>query len=54
MTHVQQRLAGYQGDKVKIANSAEKAGVGPRTSGSKQHEVKAGRLKGQLFACELR
>jgi hypothetical protein len=50
MSAVQIRLTNYQGEKVKIATSAEKAGLGPRTSGAKQHSLKAGRLKGQLFA----
>lgn len=50
MAAVQTRLTGYQGEKIKIASSAEKTGLGPRTSGAKQHSLKAGRLKGQLFA----
>jgi hypothetical protein len=50
MANVQTRLAGHSGEKIKIASSAEKTGLGPRTSGSKQHSIKAGRLKGQLFA----
>lgn len=50
MANVQTRLSGYSGEKVKVAGSAEKTGLGPRTSGAKQHSIKAGRLKGQLFA----
>lgn len=45
MARVHRRLAG----KVEVASSAEKAGLGPRTGG--QRGIKAGRLKGQLFAC---
>lgn len=50
MANIQQRLARYSGHGSEIAQSAEKAGLGPRTEGAKQHAVKAGRLKGQLFA----
>ncbi|WVR03117.1 hypothetical protein IAU60_000107 [Kwoniella sp. DSM 27419] len=35
---------------VRVSESPEKAGLGPRTSASKQKSIKAGRLKGQLFA----
>jgi anoctamin-10 len=52
MNSVQKRLLGYQGGNVQVASSPEKAGLGPQTDGSKQHSIKAGRLKGQLFACE--
>jgi len=54
MAHVQRRLtrSGYEGDNVKFAKTPEKAGLGPKTSGEKQKSIKAGRLKGQLFACE--
>ena len=54
MAHVQQRLtrSGYEGDNVQFAKTPEKAGLGPRMSGEKQKSIKAGRLKGQLFACE--
>ena len=48
MANLQQRLAGSP----HVAISAEKAGLGPQTSGEQQHGIKAGRLKGQLFACE--
>lgn len=53
MTNVQKRLSGYEGGNVHVKASAEKAGLGPKTSGQKQRGIKAGRLKGQLFACEL-
>ncbi|EIW72964.1 hypothetical protein TREMEDRAFT_26589 [Tremella mesenterica DSM 1558] len=33
-----------------VASTPEQAGLGPRTSGEKQHAIKADRLKGQLFA----
>lgn len=36
---------------MQLANTPEKAGLGPRTSVQKQHEIKSGRLKSQLFAC---
>jgi hypothetical protein len=49
MANVQSRLVQYTGGEP-VADSAEKTGLGPRTSGAKQHAVKAGRLKGQLFA----
>ena len=50
MANVQAYLARFSGHSSTIAESAEKAGLGPRTGGAKQHAVKAGRLKGQLFA----
>ncbi len=52
MTRVHQQLSAYQGGSVQVSGSAEKAGLGPKTSGEKQRGIKAGRLKGQLFACE--
>lgn len=51
MNYVQQHLYKYQGGNVKLASTPEKAGLGPRTNAEKQHSIKAGRLKGQLFAC---
>ena len=42
-----------EGKSIKFAQNAEKAGLGPRTSGEQQKSIKAGRLKGQMFACEL-
>ena len=53
MTRIQQGMSGYQGESVRISGSAEKTGLGISTSGEKQRGIKAGRLKGQLFACEL-
>lgn len=50
MQYVQQRLSGYSGEKIQFAESAEKAKLGPKTSGEKQHSIKAGRLKGQMYA----
>ena len=52
MNRVQQQLSTYQGGSVRISTTAEKAGLGPKTSGAKQRGIKAGRLKGQLFACK--
>lgn len=53
MAHIQRRLthSGVEGEKVKFAKTAEKAGLGPKTTGHEQKSIKAGRLKGQLFAC---
>lgn len=51
MRHVQTLIAGYQGPNIKAAKSAESAKLGPRTTAESQHAIKAGRLKGQLFAC---
>ncbi|KAK8844765.1 hypothetical protein IAR55_006615 [Kwoniella newhampshirensis] len=48
MAHVQQRMT--KQDTVQVVGSPEKAGLGPMTSGQKQKSIKAGRLKGQLFA----
>ena len=55
MAAVQGRLAGSRvaGEKVKFAASPEKAGLGPHSSNEQLKSIKAGRLKGQLFACEL-
>lgn len=55
MQTVQNKLSGssYEGENVKFAKTPEKAGLGPKTTGNKQKAIKAGRLKGQLFACEL-
>lgn len=50
MAHVQQKMTNQ--DTVRVASTPEKAGLGPRTSGHEQKGIKAGRLKGQLFACE--
>ncbi|KAK4684084.1 anoctamin-10, partial [Tremellales sp. Uapishka_1] len=50
MGQVQSHMSTYQGRHVNIASSPEKAGLGPRTSGERQRGIKAGRLKGQLFA----
>lgn len=52
MRYIQTALSVYQGPSVKIAKSAEAAKLGPRTTAETQHDIKAGRLKGQLFACE--
>lgn len=52
MRYVQKSMTSYQGPNIKIAKSAESAKLGPRSSASVQHDIKAGRLKGQLFACE--
>jgi hypothetical protein len=54
MRYVQTVVAGYQGPNIKVAKSAESAKLGPRTTAESQHDIKAGRLKGQLFACESR
>ncbi|WWD22681.1 hypothetical protein CI109_107174 [Kwoniella shandongensis] len=48
MAHVQQKMTNQ--DTVRVASTPEKAGLGPRTSGHEQKGIKAGRLKGQLFA----
>nr|XP_019014019.1 uncharacterized protein I206_00096 [Kwoniella pini CBS 10737]OCF52800.1 hypothetical protein I206_00096 [Kwoniella pini CBS 10737] len=48
MANVQHRLT--KQDTINIASTPEKAGLGPRTSGKEQKGIKAGRLKGQLFA----
>lgn len=55
MAHVQKRLtkSGVEGENIQFAKTPEKAGLGPRTSGHEQKSIKAGRLKGQLFACKL-
>jgi anoctamin-10 len=55
MDNVQKRLHRDigEGESIKFAQSAEKAGLGPRTSGEQQKSIKAGRLKGQMFACEF-
>ncbi|ORY26484.1 calcium-activated chloride channel-domain-containing protein [Naematelia encephala] len=50
MAHVQSLMAKHGGENVEVHASAEKAGLGPATSGEKQRGIKAGRLKGQLFA----
>lgn len=52
MRYVHKTLYNYQGPNVKVAQSAETAKLGPRSSAEVQHDIKAGRLKGQLFACE--
>ena len=53
MAYIQRTMAGYTSpsSKVEVAASAEKAGLGPRTSASSARGIKAGRLKGQVFAC---
>ncbi|KAL7420471.1 hypothetical protein Q5752_004421 [Cryptotrichosporon argae] len=48
MSYVQQRMAST--GQVKVAETPEKAGLGPRSESAHQHRIKAGRLKGQLFA----
>ncbi|WWC57606.1 uncharacterized protein I303_100138 [Kwoniella dejecticola CBS 10117] len=48
MANVQHRLT--KQDTMNVASTPEKAGLGPRTSGKEQKGIKAGRLKGQLFA----
>ncbi|WWC90176.1 uncharacterized protein L201_005109 [Kwoniella dendrophila CBS 6074] len=48
MARVQNRLT--KQDTINVAGTPEKAGLGPRTSGKEQKGIKAGRLKGQLFA----
>ncbi|WRT63222.1 uncharacterized protein IL334_000125 [Kwoniella shivajii] len=48
MAHVQHRLT--KQSTISVADTPEKAGLGPRTSGKEQKSIKAGRLKGQLFA----
>lgn len=53
MRYVQTTIGGYQGPNIKVAKSAESAKLGPRTTGESQHDIKAGRLKGQLFACKF-
>ena len=50
MNFVQGKLVKSAGGQVELASTPEKAGLGPRTSGPQQHEIKAGRLKNQLFA----
>ena len=50
MSYVQQRLAKHEGGNIAISSTPEKAGLGPKTDGAKQRGIKAGRLKGQLFA----
>jgi anoctamin-10 len=51
MGYIQDTMAKHSGGAVQLANTPEKAGLGPRTSVQKQHEIKSGRLKNQLFAC---
>ena len=51
MRYIHTVIGGYQGPNIKVAKSAESAKLGPRTTAESQHEIKAGRLKGQLFAC---
>ncbi|WVQ94169.1 hypothetical protein IAU59_001247 [Kwoniella sp. CBS 9459] len=48
MAHVHKRLT--KQDTIRVAGTPEKAGLGPRTSAHEQKGIKAGRLKGQLFA----
>ncbi|WVW81287.1 hypothetical protein I302_103278 [Kwoniella bestiolae CBS 10118] len=48
MARVQHRLT--KQETVSVSDTPEKAGLGPRTSGKQQKGIKAGRLKGQLFA----
>ncbi|RSH83969.1 hypothetical protein EHS25_005213 [Saitozyma podzolica] len=50
MGYIQDTMAKHSGGAVQLANTPEKAGLGPRTSVQKQHEIKSGRLKSQLFA----
>ena len=52
MTYVQSSLVNYQGGK-HMAKAASDIKLGPRSTATTQHGIKAGRLKGQLFACKL-
>jgi len=54
MGYVQSTLALYQGtggNRAHLAKATEDLKLGPRSTASTQHTIKAGRLKGQLFAC---
>ncbi|WVQ64321.1 uncharacterized protein L199_002483 [Kwoniella botswanensis] len=48
MARVQHKLT--KQETISVSDTPEKAGLGPRTSGKEQKGIKAGRLKGQLFA----
>ena len=50
MRYVQTTLSLYQGDS-HMAKAAGDVKLGPRSTATTQHAIKAGRLKGQLFAC---
>ena len=50
MGYIQTSLYQYQGGNIQLSSTPEKAGLGPRMEAGKQHQIKAGRLKGQLFA----
>ena len=52
MGYVQSTLVSYQsGGSTHLAKAAGDVKLGPRSTASTQHSIKAGRLKGQLFAC---
>jgi hypothetical protein len=54
MRYVQSTLALYQGSThTHLTKGAADVKLGPRSTASTQHSIKAGRLKGQLFACEF-
>jgi hypothetical protein len=52
MGYVQSTLVSYQsGKSTHLAKAAGDVKLGPRSTATTQHSIKAGRLKGQLFAC---
>ena len=52
MGYVQSTLVSYQsGRSTHLAKAAGDVKLGPRSTATTQHSIKAGRLKGQLFAC---
>lgn len=53
MAYVQTRVDSYTAPTTPVVHSAEKAGLGPKTAIRAQKGIKADRLRGQMFACEL-